>query len=99
MNDINNEKQLASAMKREYIDALLALAEEFAAAYRINLADGTMECLSQSDILCNTSKVGEITGYEDTIKDYVDGRTLLYASVFPVARWTSPLWRNEICRG
>ena len=72
MNDINNEKQLASAMKREYIDALLALAEEFAAAYRINLADGTMECLSQSNILCNTSKVGEITGYEDTIKDYVE---------------------------
>ncbi|MCR5438044.1 MAG: response regulator [Selenomonas sp.] len=76
MNDTNKGNEIAPAMKREYLDALLALAEEYAATYRINLADGTMECLSTANVLgeCTTKKAQGDADYESAMKEYVEAK-------------------------
>ena len=76
MNDTNRGNQIAPAMKREYLDALLALAEEYTATYRINLMDGTMECLSSVDVLgdCTETQANKATGYEEAMKGYVESK-------------------------
>lgn len=75
MSEINKEKQIALATKGEYLDVLLALAEEYAAIYRINLSDGRIKCLSTKDILGETSVAGIVDGeadYEETLNAYVE---------------------------